>query len=115
VLSGGEMARLAIALISISEIDLLVLDEPTNNLDQETVDYIVDGLNDFQGAILAISHDLDFLSRIEIAQAFKLQHRKIQPTIHLPNEPEHFYRELFDLLAQVKRSPDFGTTEAIAG
>ncbi len=97
VLSGGEMARLAIALISISEIDLLVLDEPTNNLDQETVDYIVDGLNDFQGAILAISHDLDFLSRIEITQAFKVQHCKLQPTIHLPNEPEHFYRELFDL------------------
>ena len=47
VLSGGELARLALAMISISEIDLLILDEPTNNLDIETVEQMVVGINDY--------------------------------------------------------------------
>jgi ATPase subunit of ABC transporter with duplicated ATPase domains len=47
-LSGGELARLAIAMISITAIDLLILDEPTNNLDVETINHIIDGINEFQ-------------------------------------------------------------------
>jgi ATPase subunit of ABC transporter with duplicated ATPase domains len=70
VLSGGELARLAIAMITISELDLLILDEPTNNLDIPTVDQIVKALNDYQGALWIISHDLDFLSRINITRSF---------------------------------------------
>ncbi|MEL6555647.1 MAG: ABC-F family ATP-binding cassette domain-containing protein [Cyanobacteria bacterium J06621_11] len=73
VLSGGELARCAIAMITISELDLLILDEPTNNLDIETVDQIVDGLNQYTGALIVISHDLDFLSRINITHSFQLQ------------------------------------------
>ncbi len=94
VLSGGELARLAIAMISISEIDLLILDEPTNNLDIETVEQMVVGINDYQGAIWVISHDLDFLSRISITQSFKLKEEVLQMTTHLPSTPEEYYREL---------------------
>ena len=94
VLSGGELARLAIALISISQLDLLILDEPTNNLDIETVDHMVEALNDYQGALWVISHDLDFLSRIHITQALKLKHQALQILSCLPNEPEQYYREL---------------------
>ncbi|MBL1202584.1 MAG: ABC-F family ATP-binding cassette domain-containing protein [Nostoc sp. GBBB01] len=94
VLSGGELARLAIAMISISEIDLLILDEPTNNLDIETVEQMVVGINDYQGAIWVISHDLDFLSRISITQSFKLKEQVLQMTTHLPSTPEEYYREL---------------------
>ncbi|HEY9662176.1 MAG TPA: ABC-F family ATP-binding cassette domain-containing protein, partial [Allocoleopsis sp.] len=64
VLSGGELARLAIAMITIADIDLLILDEPTNNLDMDTVQHLVDAINDYQGAFWVISHDLDFLSQI---------------------------------------------------
>ncbi len=64
MLSGGELARLAIAMITIAQIDLLILDEPSNNLDLETVDQMVKALNAYQGGLLTISHDLDFLSRI---------------------------------------------------
>ncbi len=94
VLSGGELARLVIAMISISEIDLLILDEPTNNLDIETVEQMVVGINDYQGAIWVISHDLDFLSRINITQSFKFKEQVLQITTYLPSTPEQYYREL---------------------
>ncbi|KAF3886421.1 MULTISPECIES: ABC-F family ATP-binding cassette domain-containing protein [Nostocales] len=94
VLSGGELARLAIAIISISEIDLLILDEPTNNLDIETVNQMVESLNEYQGALWIISHDLDFLSRIDIHQAYKLSQQTLQMTTYLPSKPEQYYQEL---------------------
>ena len=94
VLSGGELARLAIAMITISEIDLLILDEPTNNLDIETTDQMVEGLTQYEGALIVISHDLDFLSRIEIARSFKLSKDFLQPTSALPQEKSAYYREL---------------------
>jgi ATPase subunit of ABC transporter with duplicated ATPase domains len=94
VLSGGELARLAIALISISEIDLLILDEPSNNLDIETVEQMVEAVNEYQGALWVISHDLDFLSRIDITQSFKLKNQALETTKYLPNEQEEYYQEL---------------------
>ena len=94
VLSGGELARLAIAMISISEIDLLILDEPTNNLDIETVDQMVAGINEYQGGLWVISHDLDFLSRINITHAYKLTNNALEMTTYLPSEPEMYYQEL---------------------
>lgn len=93
VLSGGELARLAIAMISISKIDLLILDEPTNNLDLETVNHIVDSLRAFQGALLVISHDIDFLGRIDIRQAYKISNNQLQTLMHQP-DAEGFYQEL---------------------
>lgn len=93
VLSGGELARLAIAMISISKIDWLILDEPTNNLDLETVNHIVDSLKVFHGALLVISHDLDFLGRIEIKQAYKISNNQLQTLLHQP-DAEGFYQEL---------------------
>jgi ATPase subunit of ABC transporter with duplicated ATPase domains len=94
VLSGGELARLAIAIISISEIDLLILDEPTNNLDIETVDQIVKGINEYQGALWVISHDLDFLSRVNITQAYKIKNQSLEIMSYLPSEIDKYYQEL---------------------
>jgi ATPase subunit of ABC transporter with duplicated ATPase domains len=93
-LSGGELARLAIAMISISEIDLLILDEPTNNLDTVTVGPMITALNQYQGALWAISHDLDFLSQIIITKALRLKNQALQPTTYLPSDSSHFYQEL---------------------
>ncbi|MEH1850606.1 MAG: hypothetical protein V7L11_02715 [Nostoc sp.] len=83
-------------MISISEIDLPILDEPTNNLDIETVEQIVVGINDYQRAIWVISHDIDFLSQIYITQGFKLREQTLQTTTYLPSRPEQYYRELLE-------------------
>ncbi|MGL5061977.1 MAG: ABC-F family ATP-binding cassette domain-containing protein [Microcoleus sp.] len=96
-LSGGELARLALAEIGISQIDLLILDEPTNNLDLETVDRIVDGVNEFQGALLVISHDLDFLSRIRIDRAYQIHRDRLQLLAYQPEELEMYDRELLQM------------------
>ena len=94
VLSGGELARLAIALITISQLDLLILDEPTNNLDMVTVDQLVEALSHYQGALWVISHDLDFLSRIGITHSFRLKNAKLQQTNYLPEVRSRYYKEL---------------------
>jgi ATP-binding cassette subfamily F protein uup len=63
-LSGGEKARLLLARIMARESNLLVLDEPTNDLDVETLDLLQDLLGDYDGTVLLISHDRDFLDRV---------------------------------------------------
>ncbi len=64
VLSGGERARLILARELAKASNFLVLDEPTNDLDLETLDLLQEMLADYQGTILLVSHDRDFLDRI---------------------------------------------------
>jgi ATP-binding cassette subfamily F protein uup len=64
VLSGGERARLLLAKILAKPSNLLVLDEPTNDLDLETLDLLEEMLASYPGTIIAVSHDRDFLDRV---------------------------------------------------
>jgi ATP-binding cassette subfamily F protein uup len=63
-LSGGEKARLLLARIMARESNLLILDEPTNDLDVETLDLLQDILGDYPGTVLLVSHDRDFIDRV---------------------------------------------------
>lgn len=63
-LSGGEKARLLLARIMARESNLLVLDEPTNDLDVETLDLLQEVLDDYPGTVLVVSHDRDFVDRV---------------------------------------------------
>jgi len=63
-LSGGEKARLLLARIMARESNLLILDEPTNDLDIETLDLLQDVLGDYDGTVLLVSHDRDFIDRV---------------------------------------------------
>ncbi|WOI54929.1 ABC-F family ATP-binding cassette domain-containing protein [Palleronia sp. LCG004] len=63
-LSGGEKARLLMARIMAKPSNVLVLDEPTNDLDIETLDLLQDLLGEYDGTVLLVSHDRDFLDRV---------------------------------------------------
>ena len=65
-LSGGEKARLLLARIMARQSNLLVLDEPTNDLDVETLDLLQDLLDQYDGTVLLVSHDRDFLDRVAV-------------------------------------------------
>ena len=64
VLSGGERGRLTLACALARPSNLLVLDEPTNDLDLETLDLLQEMLADYPGTVLLVSHDRDFLDRV---------------------------------------------------
>jgi len=83
VLSGGEKRRVALACLLIQGHDMLLLDEPTNHLDIESVEALVDGLKEFQGGVLLISHDARLISALECelwvcgegASGLRVEHR----------------------------------------
>jgi ATP-binding cassette subfamily F protein uup len=63
-LSGGEKARLMMARLLAKPSNLLVLDEPTNDLDVETLDLLQEVLDDYDGTVILVSHDRDFVDRV---------------------------------------------------
>lgn len=73
-LSGGEKMRLMLCCLTIGNQapDIIILDEPTNNLDIQNMEILTSAINDYKGTLLAISHDEYFLSQIHIEQTIQL-------------------------------------------
>jgi ATPase subunit of ABC transporter with duplicated ATPase domains len=71
-LSGGEKARLALAQIAVLTPKLLILDEITNNLDLETREHVIEVLKNYPGAMIVISHDVDFLKEIGVSNGYQI-------------------------------------------
>ena len=80
VLSGGERTRLAMIRLLLEPVNLLILDEPTNHLDMRTKDILKQALADFDGTIIVVSHDRDFLDGL-VTKVYEFGHQKV--TEHL--------------------------------
>jgi ATP-binding cassette subfamily F protein 3 len=80
VLSGGEKARLALAKLLLTPANLLVLDEPTNHLDMQSKDILKNALIRYEGTLVLVSHDRDFLQGLT-NKVFEFKNRKIKPYI----------------------------------
>jgi ATP-binding cassette subfamily F protein 3 len=80
-LSGGEKSRLQIARLKLTEANFLLLDEPTNNLDIASTEILEAALEEFEGTVLAVSHDRYFLDRIttKIVAIERDRHVRVYP------------------------------------
>ncbi len=77
ILSGGEKTRLALIKLLLEPVNVLILDEPTNHLDMKTKDIIKDALRDFDGTLILVSHDRDFLDGL-VEKVFEFGHKRIK-------------------------------------
>ncbi len=77
VLSGGEKTRLAMIKLLLEPVNVLILDEPTNHLDMKTKDIIKEALREFDGTLILVSHDRDFLDGL-VTKVFEFGHKRVR-------------------------------------
>ena len=77
VLSGGEKTRLAMIKLLLEPVNLLILDEPSNHLDMKTKDIIKDALKEFEGTLILVSHDRDFLDGLA-TKVFEFGNKRVK-------------------------------------
>ncbi len=80
VLSGGERTRLAMIKLLLEPVNLLILDEPTNHLDMRSKDILKQALKDFDGTVILVSHDREFLDGL-VDKVLEFRHKKIKEHI----------------------------------
>ena len=100
VLSGGERTRLAMIKLLLEPVNLLILDEPTNHLDMKTKDILKQALLDFDGTLIVVSHDRDFLDGL-VSKVYEFGNQKV--TEHLEGIYEFMLRKKMENLRELER------------
>ena len=100
VLSGGERTRLAMIKLLLEPVNLLILDEPTNHLDMKTKDILKQALMDFDGTLIVVSHDRDFLDGL-VTKVYEFGNKKV--TEHLEGIYEFLQRKKMENLNELER------------
>ena len=100
VLSGGERTRLAILKLLLEPLNLLILDEPTNHLDLRTKDILKQALQDFDGTLILVSHDRDFLDGL-VTKVYEFGHKRVRE--HLCGINEFLENKKLENLHDIER------------
>ena len=100
VLSGGERTRLALMKLLLEPVNLLILDEPTNHLDLKTKDILKQALQDFDGTLVCVSHDRDFLDGL-VTKVYEFGHGKVRE--HLCGVYEFLATKKMENLQELER------------
>ena len=100
VLSGGERTRLALLKLLLEPVNLLILDEPTNHLDLKTKDILKQALKDFDGTLICVSHDRDFLDGL-VTKVYEFGHGKVRE--HLCGIYEFLAAKKMEELSELER------------
>ena len=99
-LSGGQLKRVALAAVLISEADLLILDEPTNHLDLKTKEILKEALMAFDGTLIVVSHDRDFLDGLT-SKIYEFSHGRV--TEHLDGVYGFLRKKKIENISEIER------------
>jgi len=100
VLSGGERTRLSMIKLLLEPVNLLILDEPTNHLDLKTKDILKSALQDFDGTLILVSHDRDFLSGL-VNKVYEFGNKRVKE--HLGDIQSFLEKKKLDTLRELER------------
>ncbi len=100
ILSGGERTRLALLKLLLEPVNLLILDEPTNHLDMKSKDILKQALVDFDGTLIVVSHDRDFLDGL-VTKVFEFGNQKV--TEHLEDIYGFLAKKKMENLREIER------------
>lgn len=100
VLSGGERTRLALLKLLLEPVNLLILDEPTNHLDMRSKDVLKEALQNFDGTLILVSHDRDFLDGL-VENIYEFGNKKV--TLHLEGIKEFMERKHLENLRELEK------------
>lgn len=101
VLSGGERSRLAMIRLLLEPVNLLILDEPTNHLDMRSKDVLKDALREFDGTVIVVSHDREFLDGL-VDKVYEFGNQRVIE--HLGGIYEFLERKKMDSLRELERA-----------
>jgi ATP-binding cassette subfamily F protein 3 len=102
VLSGGEKTRLAMIKLLLEPVNVLILDEPTNHLDMKTKDIIKDALKDFDGTLILVSHDRDFLTGLA-EKVFEFGNKRVKE--HFEDITGFLAMKKMESLREIEKAP----------
>jgi len=108
-LSGGQKARVALAELALRAPDVLILDEPTNNLDIESIDALAEALNEYEGGVVIVTHD-ERLIRETNCQLWIIEAQNID---EIDGDFDDYRKELLESLGETINNPSIAATQAM--
>ncbi|OAD62465.1 ATP-binding cassette sub-family F member 1 [Eufriesea mexicana] len=108
-LSGGQKARVALAELCLNAPNVVILDEPTNNLDIESIDALADAINDYKGGVIIVSHDERLIRETE-CYLYVIENQQIN---EIDGDFDDYRKELLESLGEVINNPSIAANAAV--